>query len=173
MDCDKCGKPAKVHLTQLVGGQVKKVALCNECAAEGGVTDPTGFALADLLMGGTHSVTPATMIPHPKQSGSKNCPECGFSVVDLKRIRRLGCAHCYIAFRDEVKDMIRGMHKGMTHCGKVPDGLMEAHQRKLRLKDLGEKLDQAVKTENYEEAANLRDEIRKLEDSLKPTGSKS
>lgn len=50
MDCDKCGKPAKVHLTQLVGGQVKKIALCNECANQNGVTDPTGFALADLLL---------------------------------------------------------------------------------------------------------------------------
>ncbi len=164
MDCDKCGKPAKVHLTQLVGGKVKKVALCNECAADSGVTDPTGFALADLLLGGgDQGVT--SVVPRPP-GRSRACPECGFTLDDLKRVRRFGCGTCYEAFREEVKDMVRGMHKGESHCGKVPDGLMEIRQRKLRLEELRERLDQAITAENYEEAAGLRDEIRQIEDSM-------
>ncbi|BCX49445.1 excinuclease ABC subunit B [Haloferula helveola] len=170
MDCDKCGKPAKVHLTQLVGGQVKKVALCNECAAQSGVTDPTGFALADMLLGdGTVGKTPSVLPPKPSVSKGRSCPECGFTLEDLKRIRRFGCGNCYVAFRDEVNDMIRGMHKGATHCGKVPDGLMEMRQRKLRLTELRERLDHAISAENYEEAAGLRDEIRQIEVALEET----
>ena len=165
MDCDNCGKPAKVHLTQLVGGKVKKVALCNECAQQKGVTDPTGFALADMLLGGggeASSVAPA-LAPVPGAGSSRSCPQCGFTMADLKKVRRFGCGTCYATFRDEVNQMIRGMHKGTTHCGKVPDGLMEMHQRNLRLEELRSRLDQAVTAENYEEAAGIRDEIRQLE----------
>lgn len=172
MDCDKCGKPAKVHLTQLVGGKIKKVALCNECAAESGVTDPTGFALADMLLGGAGDKSVAPVMPRRPGSG-RACPECGFTLEDLKRIRRFGCGACYEAFRGEVKDMIRGMHKGDSHCGKVPDGLMELRQRKMRLEELREKLDQAIAAENYEEAAALRDEIRQLEQTVSNTEAAS
>lgn len=164
MDCDKCGKPAKVHLTQLVGGQVKKVALCNECAKESGVTDPTGFGLADMLLAGDSGKTPSLV---PSQSGAsgddRSCPACGFTLTDLKKVRRLGCATCYSTFREEVKGMIRGMHKGPSHCGKVPEGLVEMHQRETRMKELKTRMEQAIGAENYEEAASLRDEIIKLD----------
>ena len=165
MDCDNCGKSAKVHLTQLVGGKVKKVALCNECAQQKGVTDPTGFALADMLLGGKagSAGSVASLAPVPTTGSSKSCPQCGFTMADLKKVRRFGCGVCYATFRDEVNQMVRGMHKGPAHCGKVPDGLMETHQRNLRLEELRSRLDQAVNTENYEEAAGLRDEIHQLE----------
>ena len=52
MKCDFCDTKASVFLTQLVEGQTKKVSLCEKCAQERGVTDPTGFSLADLLLGG-------------------------------------------------------------------------------------------------------------------------
>jgi len=165
MDCDKCGKPAKVHLTQLVGGQVKKIALCNECANQNGVTDPTGFALADLLL------TPgqAQLIPKPASSG-RCCPECGFSLDDLQRVRRFGCGTCYSTFRDEVGQMIRGMHKGAEHVGKVPQGLVFEQQRRERLADLRGRLDIAIHEEQYEIAAYLRDEIRQLETEAATAG---
>ena len=83
MDCDICGKHAKVHLTQLVGGQIKKITLCDDCAKEKGVTDPTGFALAEMLLGKTPGkVVPAT----PAVAGSgRRCPSCGFTLEDLRR----------------------------------------------------------------------------------------
>lgn len=167
MDCDKCDKPAKVFLTQLVGGKVKKVALCNECAGESGVTDPTGFALADMLLGPTGPAMAGKkdteVAPAPEVSTGPACPTCGFTLEDLKRVRRFGCGDCYTAFRGEVSQMLRGMHKGVTHRGKVPDGLMEQQQRKMRLEELRGRLENAVASENYEEAASLRDEILSLE----------
>lgn len=165
MNCDKCGKPAKVHLTQLVGGKIKKFALCDECAAQSGVTDPTGFALADLLFAGAGDQSVAALAPRPPGRG-RACPECGFTLDDLKRIRRFGCGACYETFRPEVREMIRGIHKGETHRGKVPEGLMELRQHKLRLEELRGQLDHAVIAENYEAAAGLRDEIRQIEEIL-------
>jgi protein arginine kinase activator len=169
MDCDICGKHAKVHLTQLVGGQIKKIALCDDCAKEKGVTDPTGFALAEMLLG----KTPGKVVPAaPAVAGSgRRCPSCGFTLEDLRRIRRFGCAECYTTFRDDVNQMLRGMHKGFKHCGKVPAGLMELHERTQRLEELRGKLDQAITSENYEEAAGLRDEIRQIELRATPKAS--
>ena len=52
MQCDVCQqKEATVFLTQIVGGKMQKVNLCEACSKEKGVNDPTGFALADLLLG--------------------------------------------------------------------------------------------------------------------------
>lgn len=52
MLCDLCKKNvATVHLTQLIEGKTKKVDLCEACSKDKGVDDPTGFSLADLLLG--------------------------------------------------------------------------------------------------------------------------
>ena len=76
---------------------------------------------------------------------------------------RLGCSECYQIFRPEVAHRLKGMHKGVTHLGRVPARLLEAHQRQQRLDSLRERLEEAIGAENYEEAAGLRDEISELE----------
>ena len=60
--------------------------------------------------------------------------------------------------------MLRGMHKGLSHIGKVPEGLMETHFRNQRLEELRARLEQAIASESYEDAADLRDEIRTLDE---------
>jgi len=168
MKCDFCESKASVFLTQLVEGQVKKVSLCDTCAKERGVTDPTGFSLADLLLGGitgelgglTGGQASGTL--GGTAGSSKTCPACGFTLEDLRRVRRFGCAECYTAFREEIAPMLRGMHKGASHVGKVPEGLMALQFKHQRLQDLRSRLEQAVAAENYEEAAGIRDEIHTL-----------
>jgi protein arginine kinase activator len=167
MKCDFCDQKAKVFLTQLIEGNMKKVCLCESCAKERGVTDPTGFSLAEMVLGG------APAFPIPGDAGkpfmaapggsAKSCPTCGFGLDDLLRVRRFGCADCYTAFRHETLAMLRGMHRGHQHVGKTPKGLVAREARKRRITELQEKLESAVSTESYEEAANLRDQIRQLE----------
>ena len=170
MKCDFCENKATVFLTQLVDGQMKKVCLCDPCAKERGVTDPTGFSLADLLLGGTvpgKEPVQSGKSHGPTPGGGRKCPTCGFSLDDLRRVRRLGCSDCYSTFSEEIGQMIRGMHKGMTHVGKVPAGLMAMQVLHQRIEELRSKLDQAIASESYEEAAGIRDEIRNLELSTK------
>ena len=166
MKCDFCNKKATVFLTQLVEGQMKKVCLCDPCAKERGVTDPTGFSLADLLLGGVAApAAKASVGKMPAQisaGGGRTCPTCGFTLDDLRRVRRFGCADCYSTFTEEVGQMVRGMHKGCSHIGKVPAGLMAMQVLHQRLEELRSRLDQAIASESYEEAAGIRDEIRNL-----------
>lgn len=168
MKCDFCDKKATVFLTQLVEGQMKKVCLCDPCAKERGVTDPTGFSLADLLLGGVPVGTgpgPGGKAPPATAGGGRKCPTCGFTLEDLRRVRRFGCSDCYATFSDEVGQIIRGMHQGSSHVGKVPAGLMALHIRHQRIEQLRARLDQAITSESYEEAAGIRDEIRNLSET--------
>jgi len=168
MKCDYCDKKATVFLTQLAEGQMKKVCLCDGCATERGVTDPTGFSLADMLLGNFQKDIGAKGNAQNKgRSGgsSKECPECGFTFDDLQKVRRFGCGNCYKVFASELNPMLLGMHKGVSHVGKVPEGLMESHYRRQRLEELRSRLDQAVASESYEDAAKLRDEISELDET--------
>ena len=71
LKCDLCSKPATVHLTQILDNKVHKVDLCEACAQEKGVTDPSGFSLADLLLKTSLNPDPA--------AGGMRCEQCGFS----------------------------------------------------------------------------------------------
>ncbi len=169
MKCDYCDKKATVFLTQLAEGHMKKVCLCESCAEERGVTDPTGFTLADMLLGNFQKAVGApgavTQRKENTAGGARVCPECGFTLEDFQKVRRFGCGNCYQVFSEELGPMLRGMHKAASHVGKVPEGLMETHFRHQRMEELRTKLEQAIASESYEEAADLRDEIRNLDEA--------
>ncbi len=162
MICDVCKeKAATVYLTQIVSGQMQKVNLCEGCAKEKGVTDPTGFALAEMLLGlGTEKKL--------ERPGDENaCTVCGFTQSDFKKTGRLGCSECYSIFGDGLNSLLKAMHRGTRHVGKAPKRFKGSLDFSDRLEDLKHRLKIAVKDENFEEAAALRDEIRRAEEDLK------
>ncbi|HEY8903730.1 MAG TPA: UvrB/UvrC motif-containing protein [Chthoniobacterales bacterium] len=161
MLCDVCGeKDATVFLTQIVEGKMQKVNLCEACSKAKGVNDPTGFALADLLLG----LGAAQQID--KGPASHKCPVCGFTQADFKKTGRLGCSECYTTFAEGLVPMLANMHKGTTHIGKAPGNRARTREINARVKSLQADLDNAVATEQYEKAADLRDQIRQLEAQL-------
>lgn len=150
---------AKVHLTQLVGGKLKKVDLCEKCAKEKGIDDPMGFSLADLLMG----LGASQGLTQGAAEGEETaCPKCGFTQADFKKSGRLGCAECYHHFAEGLESMLKGMHKGMRHMGKRPHQPRHPRPVTRRIQSLQKQLEAAVGGEDYEEAARLRDEIKTL-----------
>lgn len=160
MNCDVCqAEEATVYFSQLIEGKLKKVNLCKACAEEKGVTDPTGFALADMLQGmGEESVTEKEAVP-----GDRVCDECGFTQSDFKKTGRFGCAHCYEVFSEGLENLLEAMHKNTVHQGKVPKRFEATKAFREQLSDLRSQLQSAVASEDYEEAARLRDEISRVE----------
>jgi protein arginine kinase activator len=158
MICEVCkAKPATVFLTQIVDGQMQKINLCDGCSKEKGVEDPMGFALADLLLGLGAS-------QEISRSGQTlRCPGCGFTQTEFKKTGRLGCARCYDTFSESLGSLLKAMHKGTSHIGKVPARLMKSLQVEQAFTHLKDQLDKAVAEEDYESAASLRDQIRDLE----------
>jgi protein arginine kinase activator len=158
MTCDVCKtNPATVFLTQIVDGKMQKVNLCEACSKEKGVTDPTGFELADLLLG----LGAAQELE--KGSGGHRCQVCGFSQADFKKTGRLGCAACYETFAEGLESVIKAVHKGTRHTGKIPAHLASRLQLEARRRELQDQLNKAIESENYEAAAEFRDQIKQLQ----------
>jgi protein arginine kinase activator len=161
---------AQVHLTQIVEDKIKKVDLCEDCAKHKGVNDPAGFAITDLLLG----LGAAQEMAHSGAGEDLTCPNCGFSAADFKKAGRLGCSQCYVTFSESLENLLKTMHKGTRHVGKVPQSLRQSRDLVERLKQLQKKLDKAVTDEDFEQAAGLRDEIRNTRDQMEhlTTGAK-
>jgi protein arginine kinase activator len=153
---------AKVHLTQIVGDKMQKVDLCEECAKAKGVNDPAGFSLADLLLG----LGASKEIEETAGGEELKCPHCGFSQADFKKSGRFGCSECYGVFAEPLDGLLKSMHKGSRHLGKVPQALQKSRDLFERLKTLQKKLEKAVAAENFEEAATIRDEIKTVKEKL-------
>ncbi len=163
MLCDICKQNvATVHLTQMVEGKTKKVDLCESCSKAKGVDDPTGFSLADLLLG----LGAAQEMEQAMAGIEIKCPRCGFTQADFKKAGRLGCADCYITFAEGLESLLKTMHKGIKHVGKVPQMFKQTQDFADKLKSLQTKLDKAVHDEDFETAAHVRDEINQVKDKI-------
>jgi protein arginine kinase activator len=164
MVCDNCGSThAVVHLTQIVNNQMSTHRLCEKCAAEKGLEtapEPAAFPLTDLLAQIGKDATPEPSDP----SSTQQCSFCGLTFKDFRETGRLGCPHCYETYMPHLQRLLRRVHGGTQHVGKVylpPDP--SATELERRLEALRRKLNRAVESEDFERAAELRDEIRSLE----------
>jgi protein arginine kinase activator len=158
MLCCICkSKEATVHLTQITGDKMHKVDLCEECSKSKGVDDPAGFSLADLLLG-----LGAAQEIEQSSTGDSKCPKCGFTQADFKKAGRLGCSECYTTFAEGLEGLLKTMHKGVRHVGKVPPFVKTSRDYADRIKGLQKKLAKAIEDENFEQAAQFRDEIREI-----------
>jgi protein arginine kinase activator len=162
MLCDHCGEnEAVIHLTQIVDNQMGTYHLCEACAAEKGLEpDPEipNFPLTDFL---------AQMGKHedePPESAPGACEYCGLTLEDFKRTGRLGCSHCYVTFDAHLRGLFRRLHGGTQHVGKIylPPDPTEA-ERSEQISRLRRKLNVAVEREEFERAAEIRDQIQELE----------
>lgn len=163
MICQNCGSDnAVIHLTQVVDKEMKTLQLCERCAAEKGLETssvPENFPLTDLLahLGEEERATEdaATMA---------GCSFCSLTFAEFRETGRLGCPHCWSSFEGYLRGLLRRIHGGSQHLGKVylsPDPTVS--EREKRLEALRRKLQRAVELEDFERAAELRDEIRTTE----------
>jgi len=164
MLCDHCGQnEAIIHLTQIVDNQMSTFHLCESCAAEKGLqpgADTGNFPLSDFL------AQVGKGVPEGISAGGP-CAFCGLTLEEFRKSGRLGCSHCYVTFETNLKTLLRRLHGGTQHVGKVylpPDPTRAEAQE--RLAGLRRKLDRAVENEDFERAAQIRDLIRTLEGAL-------
>lgn len=161
MLCEQCGKnEAILHLTHIENNQMKSLHLCEPCAAEKGLEAPHEQAplpLTDFL----------AKVNRGEPTVAGPCPFCGLKLDEFKKTGRLGCSQCYVTFEPHLSGLLRRLHGSTQHVGKVylPPDPSHAQQEE-RLAGLRRKLDHAVQSEDFERAAQLRDQIRNLEGAL-------
>jgi len=157
MICQRCGKrPAEVQYTEMVGGQKSMQWLCSECAREAGLLlslklHPMAPAAAAKILSGTERA-PTT----PK------CPECGSDGESLRRTGLLGCPNCYEVFRAQLEPLLRSVHHAVDHNLRSERDDPVSRLERI-LESLRRELSEAVRREEFERAASIRDEVRRYE----------
>jgi protein arginine kinase activator len=160
MLCQRCKKkPATVHMTEIQGAEKKEVHLCEDCSQSEGVTLKGQVSLADFLAGLIK--TPATR--EISKLAEMKCPECGITYLDFQAKGRLGCPKDYEVFQKLIEPLVEKIHGSTEHVGKAPAHSLSGDTLRLRLATLRKQLKLAIDNEKYELAAELRDEVRRLE----------
>jgi len=165
MKCDICKKrEATVHLTEIINNKMTKLHLCEQCAREKSQEMEEHFGLADLLSG-LADLVPPSQKPSVKTEPQilTKCPACGFTFQNFRKMGRLGCPKCYETFKNQLNPLLKKIHGSESHMGKSPSKKEVVKDRTVLLATLRVELEKAVKLEEFEEAARLRDRIRALE----------
>lgn len=161
MLCDNCGKNnATTHIRSVVNGVVSEKNLCGYCAAKEGYSGVSKNSLADML---------ASVFGDVLASGSnvaeKRCAVCGSSFTDIAECGKVGCSECYETFYDELLPYLKRVHGSTKHTGKIPNKApLVVRPSEESVEQLRIQLNNLVKEEKFEQAAVVRDKIRKLEE---------
>ena len=184
MLCDNCGKrEANVRYSENINGRKKELNLCEQCSRNLGITDmdfnmPIDFSsfFGEFM---EDFATPDFM-PLLNEIKTLKCDQCGYTFDDIVNTGKLGCGNCYDVFEtrlDPIIKKIQGSNKHVGRIGKIIDNKIEnksenkeADKKQIqnkknteedKLEKLQEQLKEAIKEERYEDAAKIRDEIKK------------
>src|SRR6476660_7047767 len=167
MKCQQCEKPATFHITELTGGQAQELHLCEICAktylkqGEPG-TAPVAPTLANVLAKQLQLGKAAEELAKLDQ---RACPVCGITFYEFRNQGRLGCPHDYVFFEKELTPLIANIHGETQHVGKKPKRGAGGTQQRNELIRMRWEIKEAIEKENYERAKELRDEIKKVEET--------
>ena len=160
MKCRNCPKPATLHITELVKGNAQELHLCEDCAKQ---------YLSSHSEPGESSPEPDKLEVSEGELDRLDqlvCPTCRLTFREFRNQGRLGCAHCYLAFEQELLPLLENIHGETQHCGKFPKRAPHDSQKHYQLIKLRNELRLAIADESYEQAAQLRDQIQDLEKQL-------
>ncbi len=164
MRCQICEKrDATIHLTEITNGEKIDMHLCETCAQEQGIAVKSQIPIKELLSN-LLAVQPTDedfADPTDKQT---ICPNCGITIEQFQKQGVLGCPYDYEVFAKQLEPLIAKAHNNRTvHCGKVPARAPEDIKHQMKRLELKQKLDDAVRVEDYELAARLRDELNQFD----------
>lgn len=172
MQCEKCQQNvASVHLTDVVNNTKREYHLCKECAKIQGVSLQAQLQkFKDLTQDLTlpEGLTlPEFFAPSFEESGSEraenapeDCPRCKMSYSRFRRDGKFGCSHDYTVFLSTLDELFEKIHESTRHIGRAPARFQKEGSDQGRFDQLREQLKRAVQGEQYEKAAEIRDQMR-------------
>ena len=174
MLCEHCKeREANVKYTQIVNGVKKEIFLCDKCSMELGIADmsfnmPIDFAsfFGDFINEYNNSFMPLVTEKKPVQ-----CEKCKMTFDEFVNQGKFGCSHCYDNFSENIDTILKRLHGSNRYIGrkviKQKETNVELNDEKNiadeKIKKLKIKIKKLIKEEKYEEAAKVRDEIKRIE----------
>ena len=162
MLCQSCEKrQATTHIKTILNGELKEYSLCSECASRLGYGSFLGDYAFDLdrLFGSFFD-------GFTGDKSSRRCKLCGSSFEDIAKSGKVGCAQCYEEFYEELLPSIQRIHGRTNHTGKLARSAGTEVKVKNEIAKCKAELEQAIKTQEFEKAAELRDKIKELEKNI-------
>ncbi len=162
MLCEVCKEnDVVITVTEIDGNGVRQVRLCEQCAAERGLqasvsAPPPG--VTDFLQSVQQHISPS-------QTDAVRCSFCSSTLRDFRQTGRLGCPYCYTAFEQSLRELLRKVHGQGQHRGREYSGAQGALEAPIPASPdrLRERLERAIRNEEFELAASLRDQLRAIE----------
>ncbi|MCH5300008.1 MAG: UvrB/UvrC motif-containing protein [Ruminococcus sp.] len=176
MKCQKCGmREATTHIKTVKNGEYAQYELCSQCAKEMGYTN----IFSDMENEFSNFLGSFFGNALPARTQATRCESCGSTYNEIAKSGHVGCADCYDTFWEQLMPSIRRMHGNTTHCGKMPHSLEYTKSEGTSVSEekenteninsqielLKQSLEKAVKEQNFEKAAELRDKIKELEEN--------
>ena len=157
MLCENCKKNiATTYLKQTVNGKSSEIILCSECASKLGVTQMASmsnfFDMDNML---------PNFLERSSELSELRCPTCGILFSEISKNGKVGCADCYTTFSKRLMPALSGMYGNKKHVGKVPHSFKSREKSECDV--LKKQLEEAIASENFEKAAQLRDKIKEIE----------
>lgn len=158
MLCDICGiKEATIHFKQVINNQAQAIHLCEECAEE------KGFGLPNLPQSFPGLLEFfSSMFKGEQGTPDVRCSGCGMELREFQKKGRLGCSNCFSAFKQPLLSLLKQMHGSNVHVGRYPPAAKETAQKEKKIEELKKELKKVIASENYEEAARIRDMIKTM-----------
>jgi len=161
IECSQCKRPAKVIYKEILNGTINCTEMCADCP---------------VLQAKLHG----ELGKSDKKEGQLCCGSCGTSLESVQMGQPLGCIECYAVFNDflvgeliaadaipaVLQKKLAAQRTQAIHIGKSPDQPVDI-TLSSRLASLNEALNDALKRENYEQAAWIRDQIKTLTEKQK------
>ena len=167
MLCDRCkARNATIRKIQVVNFHKQEMNLCNQCAVElGYIGNNIGSLFSTLLN--------MDNIYNSVGAFDKKCPVCNSSINTINKTGKFGCSECYDTFNKEVRALLRKIHGNCAHKGATPyvvakndagESIADVSKRQMELVKLKQLMQEAVDSEEFEKAAELRDRIKAIEE---------
>ena len=158
-----CDRPATHHSVEIVKGKKIEKHLCDVHAAEEGMAVKSAHTPINELL--TNFIKVHSGGEQAESTKQLVCENCGLSFAEFREKSLLGCPDCYKSFERPLTPLLERAHDGGTHhVGKVPRRAGAGEQRQMQLTQMRKRLEDAVASEDYEQAAQLRDEIARMEE---------
>jgi protein arginine kinase activator len=165
MLCERCHKNlSTLRYTEVVNGKAFVRNICNGCLDDLQDSAATGFEVSGSAPAAKNHE--AYDIELESLTLHEACTSCAMPLSDVLKIGRLGCPQCYVQFGARIEPLLSDKHPALRHRGKAPHVDDARTRLRSELQAKRALLRSALKTESYEEAAQLRDAIRSLETSV-------
>ena len=179
MLCEQCKKrEATMRYVEVVNGVTTEHNLCSVCASQLDMGSFSAVLEKEISLASLLSGLLGIQDTEKKDGRFADvvCPNCGTTYEYFVESSRFGCRDCYSVFGPLLGDNIRHLQGSERHVGKRPDYVIReaaesneepqlpklSTEEQIRL--LQARIKDAIRREDYEEAAVLRDEIRTLKE---------